>query len=131
MPVVAQVRVLYVDTDQMGVANNVHYLRWFELGRAEYIRGRGRAYKEIEAAGFRLPVAEANLRYREPARYDDLLDIDVTVEEVRAASVRFRYAIRRAPDGALLCEGSTVHACLDAANRIRRLPEDLLELLKP
>ena len=57
-----QVRVLYADTDQMGVVNNVHYLRYFEMGRAEWIRKRGRSYKQIEADGFMLPVVEAHLQ---------------------------------------------------------------------
>jgi acyl-CoA thioester hydrolase len=129
--VVAQVRVLYIDTDQMGVVNNVHYLRWFEIGRAEWIRARGRAYKEIEAEGFHLPVVEAHLRYKEPARYDDLLDIEAAAEDVRAATVKFRYAIRRAADGALLCEGHTTHACLSADGKLRRFPDHLLAMLRP
>ncbi len=129
--VAAQVRVLYCDTDQMGVVNNVHYLRYFEVGRAEFIRSRGRAYKEIEAQGFRLPVVEAHLKYKEPARYDDVLNVETTPDDVRAATVTFRYAIRRASDGALLCEGSTVHACLGADNKLRRFPDDLLQMLRP
>jgi acyl-CoA thioester hydrolase len=131
MPHVAQIRVLYADTDQMGVVNNVHYLRYFEIGRAEFIRARGRSYKEIEASGFRLPVVEATLRYKEPARYDDLLDIEATPDDVRAATVTFRYAIRRASDGVLLCEGTTRHACLGADDKLRRFPDDLLAMLRP
>jgi acyl-CoA thioester hydrolase len=131
MVTVAQVRVLYADTDQMGVVNNVHYLRWFEVGRAEFIRARGRAYKDIEAGGLYLPVVEATLRYKEPARYDELLDIDVATDDVRAATVKFRYAIRRVSDGALLCEGSTTHACLGRDQKLRRFPDDLLALLRP
>ncbi len=126
-----QVRVLYVDTDQMGVVNNVHYLRYFELGRAEFIRQRGKSYKRIEEDGYRLPVVEAHLRYRESARYDDILSLEVEVEDVRAATVQFKYAIRRAADGVLLCEGYTKHACLGADNKLRRFPDDLLLMLRP
>ncbi len=129
--VVAQIRVLYADTDQMGVVNNVHYLRYFEVGRAEWIRQRGRSYKEIEADGFRLPVVEATLRYKEPARYDDLIDVDVAPEDIRAATVKFKYALRRAGDGTLLCEGATTHACLGADGKLRRFPDVLLALLRP
>ena len=71
----AKIRVLYADTDQMGVVNNVVYLRWFEIGRAEWLRQHGRPYKELEALGHMLPVVEAHLRYREPARYDDIVDV--------------------------------------------------------
>ena len=95
MSLTAQVRVLYADTDQMGVVNNVHYLRYFEIGRAEYLRDRGTPYKKLEEMGLKFPVVEAHLRYREPARYDDLLDIETEVEDLRAATVQFKYAIRR------------------------------------
>jgi acyl-CoA thioester hydrolase len=126
-----QVRVLYHDTDQMGVVNNVQYLRYFEIGRAEWIRNRGKSYKAIEAEGCRLPVVEAHLRYKEPARYDDVLDIHTNVQKVRAVTLTFEYAIRRSADGALLCEGYTKHCCLDAENKLIRFPEALLALLRP
>jgi acyl-CoA thioester hydrolase len=129
--VIAKIRVLYADTDQMGVVNNVHYLRYFEVGRAEWIRARGRAYKEIEADGFRLPVVEAHLRYKESARYDDVLDIETRAEEVRIASMVFQYTIKRAADGALLCEGYTKHACVNTAGKLVRFPDDLAALLQP
>jgi len=128
---VATLRVLYADTDQMGVVNNVHYLRYFELGRAEWIRRRGKSYKQIEKEGSLLPVAEAFVKYREPARYDDLLDVEVEVSDVRAASLVFRYAIKRAGDGALLCEGYTKHACVDRDGKVKRFPPELLKLLTP
>ena len=134
MSFVAQIRVLYADTDQMGVVNNVHYLRYFEIGRAEYLRERGTAYKKIEEMGLRFPVVEAHLRYREPARYDDLLDIETDVEDLRAATVQFKYAIRRAGGtgpGPVLCEGWTKHACLGDNHQLKRFPDFVLALLRP
>jgi acyl-CoA thioester hydrolase len=121
--------VLYADTDQMGIVNNVQYLRWFEIGRAEWLRARGTTYREIEATGIRLPMVEAQLRYRAPATYDDLVDIEALPGEVRAATVEFRYAIRRASDGNLLCEGMTKHACVNEGGKPRRFPETLAQLL--
>jgi acyl-CoA thioester hydrolase len=126
----AQLRVLYADTDQMGVVNNVHYLRYFEHGRAEWIRQRGKTYKQIEQEGSMLPVVEAFVKYRAPARYDDLLDLEVQVEEVRAATMVFKYAIRRASDGLLLCEGSTRHACVGRDGKPKRFDERLLQVLR-
>jgi acyl-CoA thioester hydrolase len=126
-----QVRVLYADTDQMGVVNNVHYLRYFEMGRAEWIRKRGTSYKQIEAEGLMLPVVEAHLAYKSPGRYDDILSIEVEVEDVRAASVVFKYAIRRAGDGQLLCEGWTRHACLGSDGKLRRFPDHVVAMLRP
>jgi acyl-CoA thioester hydrolase len=129
MEKVAQIRVLYADTDQMGVVNNLVYLRWFEVGRAEFIRKRGQSYKEIEKTGYRMPVVEAHLRYREPARYDDLVEICVETDDLRAASVRFNYTIKRG--NAILCEGYTLHACLGAGGRVSRFPDELLAILRP
>jgi len=120
----------------MGVVNNVHYLRYFEIGRAEYLRDRGTPYKKLEEMGLKFPVVEAHLRYREPARYDDLLDIETEVEDLRAASVQFKYAIRRGAGsgpavGAVLCEGWTKHACLNEHNQLKRFPDFVLALLRP
>ncbi len=126
-----QVRVLYADTDQMGVVNNVHYLRYFEMGRAEWIRKRGSSYKQIESQGLMLPVVEAHLAYKSPARYDDILSIEVEVDDVRAASVVFNYAIRRAGDGQILCEGWTRHACLGSDGKLRRFPDHIVAMLRP
>jgi acyl-CoA thioester hydrolase len=131
MEKVAQVRVLYADTDQMGVANNIVYLRWFEVGRAEWIRMRGRTYKEIEKTGLMMPVVEAHVKYREPARYDDLIHVETATDDLRAASVKFKYELRRAFDGALLCEGWTQHACLNADGKVVRFPDALLVMLRP
>src|ERR1044071_2652281 len=90
-----ELRVRYGDTDQMGFAYYAHYLRWFEIGRAEMLRAVGRSYREIEADGVSLPVLEAWCRYREPARYDDALAIETGVLERGRASVRFGYRVRR------------------------------------
>ena len=131
MEKVAQVRVLYADTDQMGVVNNVVYLRWFEIGRAEWIRMRGRTYKDIEKTGLMMPVVEAHLKYREPARYDDLIHVETETDDLRAASVKFKYELKRAVDGALLCEGWTQHACLNSEGKVVRFPDALLLMLRP
>ena len=130
LPSVAKLRVLYADTDQMGVVNNVVYLRWFEIGRAEWLRQKGRPYKELEALGHMLPVVEAHLRYREPARYDDVVAVHGAPTEVKAASLRFSYELRRERDDALLCEGWTTHACISPDGKIKRLPEELLSLFR-
>jgi acyl-CoA thioester hydrolase len=73
-------------------------------------------------------VVEAHCRYRKPARYEDLLDVEVTVSEVRSASMRFDYAVRR--DAELLAEGFTRHACIDGRGRPRRMPAELAALVQ-
>lgn len=126
--VTTQVRVIYGDTDQMGVVYYANYLRYFEAGRNEFIRAKGLRYRDFEEAfGLRLPVAEAAVSYRVPARYDDLLEVQVSLAGVRRASARFEYQLVR--DGTLLATGHTVHACVDLEGRVQRLPAALLARL--
>ncbi len=127
--VTTRLRVIYGDTDQMGVVYYANYLRYFEAARNEFIRAKGLRYRDFEARyGLLLPVAEAAVSYRQPARYDDLLDVEISLGEVRRASARFEYRILR-DDGALLATGHTVHACVDLEGKLRRLPAELLAAL--
>ena len=126
--VTTRLRVIYGDTDQMGVVYYANYLRFFEAGRNEFIRAKGLRYRDFEEAfGLRLPVAEASVSYKLPARYDDLLDVEVSLAEVRRASARFEYRLVR--EGTLLATGHTVHACVDLDGKLQRLPPLLLERL--
>jgi acyl-CoA thioester hydrolase len=123
-----QVRVIYGDTDQMGVVYYANYLRYFEAGRNEFIRARGLRYRDFEARfGLRLPVAEAQVSYRAPARYDDLITVETSLAEVRRASARFGYRIVR--EGEVLATGHTLHACVDLEGRLQRMPAELLARL--
>ena len=76
---IAPQRVIFGDTDQMGVVYYGNYLRYFEGARAEYWRAQGKSYKDVEALGCALPVVEAHCRYRSPAHYEDLLAIELEV----------------------------------------------------
>jgi len=124
-----RVRVIYGDSDQMGVVYYANYLRFFEAGRNEFIRAKGLRYRDFEDRyGLVLPVAEANVKYLSPARYDDLLTIEVTLAEARRASARFTYRIVR-EDGVLLATGHTVHACVDRGGKVKRMPPELVAAL--
>lgn len=114
-------RVRYAETDQMGVAYHGNYFAWFEVGRVEMLRSLGFSYAALEAEGCGLPVVEASCRYRQPARYDDLLTIETTLRALRGSIVLFAYRILRGGD--LLAEAETKHVAVDRAMRPRRLPE--------
>jgi acyl-CoA thioester hydrolase len=124
-----ELRVIYGDTDQMGVVYYANYLRWFEAGRTEFLRAKGISYSDFEAREkLVLPVAEAGVNYLQPARYDDLVAVETSLTLARRASARFEYAVKRGED--LLATGFTVHACVDGKGRIRRLPEDFALRMK-
>ncbi len=123
-----EVRVLYADTDRMGVVYYANHLRWFEAGRNEFLRAKGLRYRDFEERfGLLLPVAEAGVKYLEPARYDDLLGVETSLVEMGRASARFTYRIVR--EAAVLATGFTIHACVDAAGRVVRLPQELSRAL--
>lgn len=122
-------RVLYADTDQMGVVYHGNYLRFFEAGRAELMRSQGYTYQALERDGFMLPVVEATAHYKAPARYDDVLVIRTRVADVRRASFGFQYAVVRDSDGKLLCTGRTLHACIASDGRPTKLPPVLAALV--
>ena len=126
---VTSYRVIYCDTDQMGVVYYANYLRWFEKGRAELLRQIGLPYGEIEQLGFHFPVAEVSCRYLHPSRYDEAVKIETEIAELGRASLSFSYRIMRETDDVLLATGSTKHACIDHAGRVARIPRILHDAL--
>jgi len=107
----------------MGMVYYANYLVWFEVGRAEFCRQRGFAYRDFERENDAyLAVAEARCRYHTPARYDDLLLIRTRVEEFRKRTVRFAYEIVRKDPHTLLATGSTLHVVLDSRGRPKSFP---------
>lgn len=127
----ARVRVIYGDTDQMGVVYHANYFRYFEFARGEYFRARGGSYRELERDGLMLPVVEATASYKSPARYEDVLIVRTLVSEVKRVSLTFTYEIFRegGPDTPL-CTGRTVHACVSREGRPTRLPEAIVRMLQ-
>jgi acyl-CoA thioester hydrolase len=115
--------VRYAETDQMGVVYYANYFVWFEVGRTDLLRSAGWSYREMEQEGFQLPVIEAQCAYREPARYDDELEIRTSGASVSPVRVQFAYEVIRSADRATIATGSTVHATLDRRGRPCRLPE--------
>ena len=122
------VRVRYADSDQMGVAYYANYLVWFEVGRTEWLRARGYAYRSLESEGVFLPVTEAACRYLAPSRYDDLVWIVTRVGKLGRTIVRFDYRILK-EDGTLAAEGHTEHCFLSTEGRPVRVPEAVRRVL--
>jgi acyl-CoA thioester hydrolase len=117
-----RLRVRYAETDQMGVAYYANYLIWMEVGRVEFCRSSGIRYRDMEADGFLLAVAEANCRYLAPARYDDEIVISTTLGNPSPRMPRFDYAIADA-GGRKLATGFTKHVWCGSDFRPKKLPE--------
>jgi acyl-CoA thioester hydrolase len=118
------VRVRYAETDRMGVVYHANYLIWFEIGRTEFCRARGFAYKDMEENdNAYLVVAESYCRYKAPALYDDELVVRTHITELRRRSVRFGYEIYRPADDTIIAEGETGHVVTDRNSRVITLPD--------
>ncbi len=117
-----RVRVRYSETDRMGVVYYAHYLVWFEVARVEWLRQSGFSYRDMEREGTALPVIEAHCEYRQPARYDDEVEIAARGTLLTPARVRFDYDVVLLADSNLAAVGHTVHAAVDARGKPCRLP---------
>ena len=122
-------RVIYGDTDKMGIAYYGNYLRWFEIGRTEMIRSWGLPYKSFEDRGIFLPVSEAFCKFLAPAQYDDVLVIRTILNTGLKAGMKFDYEVYRQADEKLLTTGYTKHAFMDPQGKVVRPPRFLRELI--
>ena len=127
---VVKIRVIYADTDAMGIVYHTNYIRWFEIGRTEFFRALGLAYREIEERGILLPVSETYAKYSAPALYDETIVVETAVDPSVRAGIKFDYRIFREDGATLLAEGYTKHAFVDASGRVVRPPAFIRELVK-
>ena len=108
--IVTEYRVPYADTDQMGVVYYGNYMALFERARNELMRACGYTYRECEAEGFMLPVVHAEVDYRAPAKYDDLLEITAWVQLQKGVRIEIACEVRRKGEEKVLASGYTRHA---------------------
>ncbi len=114
-------RVPYADTDQMGVVYYANYLTLFERARNELMRACGYTYRECEAEGWMLPVIHAEVDYKSPAKYDDLLEVTAYVSGRRGVRLEIACEVRRRGDERILVSGFTRH-CFVSTKTFRPMP---------
>ena len=117
------IRVRYAETDRMGLLHHANYLVYFEQARTELLRGQGMTYKDLEDRGFLLVLTRVEVRYKRPARYDDLLTLRTSVVRATLVKIEHKYEVWR--DKELLAEGESTLACVDRDGRPQALPEFL------
>ncbi len=128
MEKVHTMRVLFGDTDAMGVAYYGRYLRWFEVGRTELMRKWGLPYSNLADRGIHLPVRRAECVYLLPARYDDEIHIFSGIEDLKGVRVKFAYRIEK--ENILLTSGETEHVFTDGEGNVLRPPKEIISVLK-
>lgn len=126
---VNKIRVIYADTDAMGIVYHTNYIKWFEVGRNEFMRENGFKYGNLEQNGYYLPLTKVYCHYLLPARYDDVVLVETTIDYFRRVSLKFDYEIWDEKREMCLVEGSTVHA-FTREGKIARPPLEFAEKLK-
>ena len=116
-----RVRVRYAETDRMGFVYYANYFVWFEVARTDWLRQTGWTYRDMEQEGVSLPVIEAHCEYRQPARYDDEIELRARATLLSPVRIRFDYDVVR--DEVVTASGHTIHAAMDANGRPCRLPD--------
>ncbi len=121
-----ELRVRYSETDAMGFLHHSNYLTYFEIGRTELFRAQGGNYRRMEELGLFFVVVKVDVRFRKPARYDEVLTLETEISRLTPARLEHCYRLMRG--GELLTEGHSVIACINRAGELQRIPEDLVQL---
>lgn len=126
-----QVRVRYGETDQMGYVYYGNYAQYYEVARVEAFRTLGFPYKKLEEMGVGMPVLSMQIKYQQPARYDDLLTIKVTIPEKPRARITFQYEVTN-EQGTLINKAETELVFMNMeTGKPTRIPEIMANLLEP
>ena len=113
----------YAETDQGGVVHHSVYPVWFEMGRTELLRVNNVAYRALEEEGIFFVITELYIKYRNPARYDEKLQLETSCSSVNASKLEHTYKLTRYCDGVILAEGSSTLACVNIKGKVQRIPK--------
>ena len=106
-------RAFYYETDQMGVVHHTNYIRWFEEARIDLLRQHGVEYRDMEQRGIIIPVVDMQCTYLLSARFDDVMEIHLTMTRYTGVRMCFRYEVRFQKDGRLAATGQSTHCFID------------------
>lgn len=126
-----QIRILYKHTDQMGIVHHSNYINFFEAARTELMRKIGLTYAEVERRGIMMPILDVHIKYRQPARYDEVITVRASVGQMPMARIDFDYEVL-GEDGRMIATGTTTLGFIDSTTRRpQRAPQWLTEVLSP
>jgi len=126
---ISKIRVRYEETDQMGYVYYGNYFTWLEVGRTGLFREIGLPYTMLEKRGIRIPVTDAQCKYRSSARYDDVVSILTVIAKLTPTRIKFNYQLE-SEEGQVIANGCTSHAFVDCAGKPINLSRKDPELWK-
>jgi len=125
-------RVAWADTDAAQVVHYSNYFRFFERAEEEFYRHLGFTFTDAQERGLWFPRIEAFCQYKKPARFNDLIEVELTVEELREKSVKYGFKIFNKESNTLLANGYVVIVAADQKmGKAAPIPKDMVEKLQP
>lgn len=109
-------QVQYYETDKMGITHHSNYIRWMEEARIDFLREIGWDYKRLESLGMISPVMEVNCKYKATTTFEDMIEIEVFVKELKGIRLYIGYKMTNS-EGKVVCEAESMHCFLSAEGR--------------
>jgi acyl-CoA thioester hydrolase len=110
-PFVHQLRVRYHECDAQGIVFNAHHFAYFDVTLTELWREAFGSYDAMVEAGSDVVVVDAQASFHASPRFDDLLDVEMTIAQLGSSSMVSTFEEKR--DGQLLVTGRMVHVFVD------------------
>lgn len=124
-----EIRIIYADTDQMGIVYHANYFRFLEIARNEFIRDLGMSYKDFESKGVYLPVKEAFIDFKSPIRYDDIIVVHAEIEKLKHVSLKMAYEIYGLENNILHAKAYTLHPFVNKEGRVIKPSANLYNII--
>jgi acyl-CoA thioester hydrolase len=125
-------RVVWADTDAAQVVHYSNYFRFFERAEEEFYRQLGFSFTDTARKGLWFPRVEAFCQYKKPARFNDLLEIELTIEKLKEKSVKFGFKVFNKETGALLAIGYIVVVAADKqTGKATQIPDEIVKKFEP
>lgn len=118
------IRVRYPECDAQSVAHHSVFPVWMEIARVELLRVNGIAYRDCEEKGVYFVVVNLQIRFRKPAKYDDVITVEVKHTNIGRIRIDHEYRITRGEE--LLAEASTTLACVNGEGKPTPMPEGFI-----
>ena len=105
----SKINVRYAETDKMGIVYYANYAVWYEIGRTNFLKQAGIPYSNMENMGIMVPVLDLNINYIYPAKYDDNIIIETSVEDFSSVKIKFSYKLYKEGTSQIINRGTTTH----------------------
>lgn len=123
-----EIKVRFVETDAMGVVYHANYLAWCEVARIEMLEALGMPYEKLTELGYHIPVLEAHLCYKRPAKFGDTVEVIAKICEKPSVRIRVDYEMRC--NKQILLTGHTLHAFVNSRGLPIKPPAEFVKSLR-